>query len=340
VVKNKTLKMSRKIRWGILGCGNIANKFAEDLRWVDDAELAAVGSRDQKKAMEFSARHKSKLSFGSYEDLVACPEVDAVYIATPHGLHREHALLCIQHKKAVLCEKAFALNSFDAKEMIDAARKNQVFIMEAFWTKFLPQYEKVNSLIQSGAIGEIKLIQADFGFKASTPPPPRLYEPHLGGGALLDIGIYPVFLAISLLGRPVEIFATMKTFPSGVDQQIVIVLKFESGALASLSATFEAVTPVEATITGVEGCIRMTNRFHNATGNVDLIKNLTTVDIGAVHREQGHGYQFEARHVGDCLRKQLVESPVMRHGDTLLLMETLDRIRTVCGIHYPADERK
>ncbi len=332
--------MSRKIRWGILGCGNIANKFAEDLRWVEDAELLAVASRDEKKAIEFSAHHKSKLAFGSYEELVSCPDVDAIYIATPHGLHREHALLCIAHKKSVLCEKAFALNSFDAKEMIEAARKNRVFIMEAFWTKFLPQYEKVISLIQSGEIGEIKIVQADFGFKASTPPNPRLYEPNLGGGALLDIGIYPVFLAISLLGRPVEIFATMKPFPSGVDQQVAIVLKFESGALASLNATFEAVTPVEATIAGSEGIIRMTNRFHNALGNVELIKNSEAVDIGPIHREQGHGYQFEARHVGDCLRKNLIESPVMRHDDTLLLMETLDKIRAVCGIRYPADERK
>jgi predicted dehydrogenase len=332
--------MSQKIRWGILGCGNIANKFAGDLVWVEDAELLAVGSRDQKKASEFAIRHESKLAFGSYEELVSCPEVDAVYVATPHGLHREHALLCIQHKKAVLCEKAFALNSFDAREMIDAAKKNRVFIMEAFWTKFLPQYEKVVSLIQSGAIGEIKLIQADFGFKAPTPLSPRLYEPHLGGGALLDIGIYPVFLAISLLGRPAEMFATMKPFSSGVDQQIAIVLKFDNGALANLSATFEATTPVEATITGTDGCIRMTNRFHNPTGNVALIKNLQPVDIGPIHREQGYGYQFEARHVGDCLRKQLIESPVMRHTDTLLLMETLDRIRACCGISYPIEERK
>jgi predicted dehydrogenase len=271
---------------------------------------------------------------------LSCAEVDAIYIATPHGLHREHALLCIEHKKAVLCEKAFALNSFDAKEMIEAARKNRVFIMEAFWTKFLPQYEKVVSLIQAGKVGEIKFIQADFGFKATTPPSPRLYEPHLGGGALLDIGIYPVFLATSLLGRPLEILATMKPFPSGVDQQIAMILKFDSGTLASLSATFEAVTPVEATIAGSDGVIRMTNRFHNATGDVQLMQNLATVDVGPIHREEGHGYQFEARHVGECLRNNLIESPVMRHADTLLLMETLDRIRTVCGIRYPADEKK
>jgi predicted dehydrogenase len=332
--------MSRKIRWGIMGCGNIANKFAEDLRLVEDAELLAVGSRDEKKASEFSAHHKCKLAFGSYGDLVSCPEVDAIYIATPHGLHREHALLCIANKKAVLCEKAFALNSFDAKVMIEAARKNRVFIMEAFWTKFLPQYEKVIALVQAGKIGEIKIVQADFGFKASTPPNPRLYEPKLGGGALLDIGIYPVFLTLSLLGRPAEIFAAMKPFPSGVDQQIAMILKFDSGALASLNASFEAATPVEATITGSEGMIRMTNRFHNATGNVELIQNLESADVGSIHREEGYGYQFEVRHVGDCLRKDLIESPIMTHGDTLLLMETLDRIRAVCGIRYPADERK
>lgn len=332
--------MREKIRWGILGCGNIANKFATDLKLVDNAELVAVGSRDSEKAKYFSSIHRSRYAFGSYDDLVSCTEVDVIYIATPHGLHYEHAMLCIGHQKAVLCEKAFALNFFQAKKMIDAARQNQVFIMEAFWTKFLPQYQKVITLINGREIGNIKMIQADFGFKAPLPLSSRLYDPLLGGGALLDIGIYPVFLAVSLLGRPSEIFATIKPFPSGVDQQIAAVLKFQSGALANISATFEAVSPVEATIVGEEGYFKMTNRFHNATGNVELIKNAEVADIGEIHRESGYGYQFEARHVGECLTKKLLESPVMTHADTLLLMETLDRIRAACGIHYPADEIK
>lgn len=332
--------MSGKIRWGILGCGNIANKFAADLRWVDDAELVAVASRSRQKAIDLSTKYAAKFAFDSYQDLVDCTEVDVIYIATPHGLHHEHALLCVTHKKAVLCEKAFALNYFQAKEMIEAAKKNNVFIMEAFWTKFLPQYEKVVSLVAAGEIGEIKLLQADFGFKAPSPPSARLYDPLLGGGSLLDIGIYPVFLAVSLLGRPTEICAAMQAHSSGVDRQIAVVLKFASGALANLSSTFEAVTPVEATLTGTEGYIRMTNRFHNATGHVELIKNAAHVEIGAIHREVGYGYQFEARHVGECLQKNLVESPTMRHTDTLLLMETLDRIRLSCGIQYPADGNK
>jgi predicted dehydrogenase len=332
--------MSGKIRWGILGCGKIANKFAADLKWVEDAELVAVASLNHQRANDFSTKHGARFAFNTYEELVSCPDVDVIYVATPHGFHYAHAMLCIQHKKAVLCEKAFALNSFQATEMIEAARQKNVFIMEAFWTKFLPQYQKVVSLIEAGELGEIKMIQADFGFKAPLPLPERLYDPLLGGGALLDIGIYPVFLSVALLGRPKEIFATMKPYPSGVDQQIAIVLKFDSGALANLSATFEAVTPVEATIVGDEGYIRMTNRFHNAIGNVEFIKNATHVEIGAIHREVGYGYQFEARHVGECLRRNLLESPVMRHADTLLLMETLDRIRVTCGIRYLADENK
>jgi predicted dehydrogenase len=332
--------MGERIRWGILGCGNIANKFASDLRLVNDATLSAVASRDLAKAKDFAAMYQAPLAFGSYEELVESPDVDVIYVATPHGLHHEHVMLCLRHKKAVLCEKAFALTLSQAKEMIDTAVASKVFIMEAFWTKFLPQYEKVTSLIASGEIGEIKMIQADFGFKAPEPLSKRLYEPSLGGGALLDIGIYPVFLAVSLLGRPSEMSASVKRFSTGVDQQIAGALKFDGGALATFSASFEAVSPVEATIIGTEGVIRMTNRFHNPTGNVALIKNWQPVEIGDVHREDGNGYQFEARHVTECLQKQLIESPVLTHADTLLLMETLDRIRSTCGIHYAADEIK
>jgi predicted dehydrogenase len=332
--------MSRKIRWGILGCGNIANKFAADLKWIDDAELVAVASRNHQRANELATKEGVRFAFDSYEALVSCPEVDVIYIATPHGLHHEHALLCLNHKKSVLCEKAFALNSSQATEMIEAARKNGVFIMEAFWTKFIPQFQKVLSLVNSNALGEVKVVQADFGFDATPRFTQRIYDPALGGGALLDVGIYPVFLAITLLGRPTEIVASMKPFPSGVDQQVAMVLKFASGALANLSATFEAATPVEATIVGKEGYIKMTNRFYSATANVEMIKNGVHVDIGPIHREVGYGYQFEARHVGECLRQNLLQSPIMRHEDTLLLIETLDRIRISCGIHYPADDKK
>ncbi|HMG93829.1 MAG TPA: Gfo/Idh/MocA family oxidoreductase, partial [Chryseolinea sp.] len=192
----------QKIRWGILGCGKIARKFAADLKLVKDAALVAVASRDEQRAKEFSEAYNAQIAFNSYEALVSSDKIDAIYIATPHGFHHEHALICLNHKKAVLCEKALALNSWQVKEMIETSKTNKVFLMEAFWTKFLPQYQAVNDLINQGAIGKLKLIQADFGFLAETPTPQRLYDPKLGGGALLDIGIYPVFLALSLLGRP------------------------------------------------------------------------------------------------------------------------------------------
>ena len=329
--------MPDKIRWGILGCGKIANKFASDLKLVHDAELKAVASRNPSKLESFSKDHRPHLSFSTYEELVACPDVDAIYIATPHGLHYEHTLLCLNHGKAVLCEKAFALNLRQAEEMVALARAKKVFLMEAFWTKFIPQYEAAMEIIRSGRIGTIKLIQADFGFKAPEPKAQRLYDPMLGGGSLLDIGIYPIFLAQSILGRPTEIRALITPFETGVDEQCVMTMKFADGALAVLSSTFAAETPVEAMIAGTEGRVVMRDRFHNAMATVELVMGKEKPETIDVHREPGFGYQFEIRHVNECLRKGLVESPVLTLDDSLKLMETLDRVRKACDIRYSVD---
>lgn len=326
------------IRWGILGGGKIANKFASDLRLVADAELVAIGSRDPEKAKAFAEKHKVPLIYNDYQTLASSPEVDVIYVATPHGLHYNHVMLCLEHKKAVLCEKAFALNSHQLREMVSMARKQKVFLMEAFWTKFLPQYAAIMRIIQSGEIGDIKLIQADFGFKAAEPIPQRLYDPALGGGSLLDIGIYPVFLAQSILGKPADMQAMITSYNSGVDEQCAITLKFKNGALAVLSSTFAVDTPVEAMIAGTEGRIHMRNRFHNAVATLELVKGRDEVQEIQVDREEGFGYQFEARHVGDCLRQGITESPVMSLQDSLLLMETLDKIRHLCGIKYDVDK--
>lgn len=329
--------MSKKIRWGILGCGKIANKFASDLRLVEDGRLSAIASRDAAKLESFSEKYKPECAFNTYEALVKCADVDAVYVATPHGLHYEHVMLCLRNRKAVLCEKAFALNLAHAREMVEFARRHEVFLMEAFWTKFLPQYEKVMEIIRSGKIGEIKLIQSDFGFKAPEPKSQRLFDPLLGGGSLLDIGIYPVFLAQSILGKPTQVHAFITPYESGVDEQCVMTMKFAGGALAVLSSTFAVETPVEAVIAGTEGRIVMRNRFHNATGTIELVVGRDQAQTIDVHREDGFGYQFETRHVNECLRKGMTESPVMTHADTLMLMETLDRIRKTCDLRYSGD---
>jgi predicted dehydrogenase len=327
--------MTKKIRWGILGCGKIAGKFAADLRLVKDAILVAVASKDADRGAAFGQQFGAQMVFDNYEAL-ALSDIDVVYIATPHSFHREHALLCLERKKAVLCEKPFAINYRQAVEMVEAAKKNNVFVMEAFWTKFLPQYKKVIGIINDGTIGTIRWIQADFGFLAPEPVPARLWDPLLGGGALLDIGIYPVFLAQSLLGKPEEITASITRYPSGVDEQCAISFRHKGGGLSSLSATFGTDTPVHAVIAGTLGRIEMHNRFHNATSRVYLALGKEPQEI-EVYREDGFGYQFEAQHVTDCLMQGLIESPVLLHQDTLDLMETLDRIREVCGISYPED---
>ena len=326
----------REIKWGILGCGKIAHKFASDLKLVDGAVLYAAGSTDATRAKIFSEQYGFLHAFDSYEALCKS-DVDVIYVATPHGFHFEHVQLCLNHHKAVLCEKAFTLNLRQTEQLISLSREKNVFLMEAFWTKFVPQYRQVVQMIQDGVIGEIKMITADFGFKSPEPKPQRLYDPVLGGGALLDIGIYPVFLAQSLLGEPDSVSAVMAPYASGVDEQIAMTLKFPGGALASLNASFAAETPVEAFICGTLGKIYMSPRFHNPTTTVYLELNGQPRAAINVPLESGFGYQYEARHVQDCLRQGLKESPVLTLEDTRNLMRTLDRIRNVCGIKYQQD---
>lgn len=329
--------MSEKIRWGILGCGKIANKFASDLRLVADAELTAIASRSGEKVKVFADTYRPGKVFDNYEALVSCPDVDAIYVATPHGLHYEHVMLCLEHGKAVLCEKAFALNLAQAREMIELARRKRVFLMEAFWTRFLPHYKKVTEMIEAGKLGQIRMIQADFGFRAPEPKPQRLYDPQLGGGSLLDIGIYPVFIAQSILGKPTQVHAMITPYETGVDEQCVITMKFADGALAVLSSTFAVDTPVEAMIAGTEGRIVIRNRFHNAQATAELIVGRQGPLPITFEQEDGFGYQYEARHVNECLKAGLTESPIMTHGETLMLMETLDRIRRSCDLRYDCD---
>lgn len=327
------------IRWGILGCGKIARKFAADLTLVADSKLVAVGARRLETALEFSKEFPVAHVHGSYEELVNNPEVDVIYVASPHGLHHEHTLLCLQHKKAVLCEKAFALNSRQVKEMIDCARENKTFLMEAVWTKFLPHYQLVKKMIDTGELGEIRSVLVNFGFIPQPPLAPRIYDPALGGGSLLDIGIYNVFMTLSVLGRPEIIEASMTPAASGVDEQCAILFKYKGGAMAQLFSTFSSNLPTEADICGTKSRIRLTARFYAPNTTIEFFPGREdSKRIIPFHREPGAGYQFEARHVGECLRQGLIESPVMTHADSQLLMETMDRIRAAAGIHYDADK--
>jgi len=327
-----------KIRWGILGCGRIARKFASDLRLVSDAELTAVASRNKETLEQFIKEYPCDRAYNDYESLAADNQVDVIYIATPHSHHHEHTMLCLNHNKAVLCEKAFAINSRQANDMINLARARKVFLMEALWTKFLPHYKKLQELLHQQTLGEIKSVLVNFGFKTSSASPPRLFDPLLGGGTLLDIGIYNVFITISVLGKPDVIEATMTPASTGVDEQVSVLFKYNNGAMAQLFSSFATNLPIQAEINGTEGCITLTPRFYEPSATIQLSRKIPYErEIITVKKENGFGYQYEASHVNECLKKGLTESPVMTHSDTLMLMEILDTIRMKAGIKYPAD---
>ncbi|HLK30852.1 MAG TPA: Gfo/Idh/MocA family oxidoreductase [Puia sp.] len=329
----------KKIRWGILGCGNIAKKMASDLQYVEGAELVACGSRSQSVADEFANKFSISHSHGSYEALVNDKDVDVIYVASPHGLHYEHVLLCLKSKKAVLCEKAFAINSRQANEMISEARKQNVFLMEALWSKFTPQHDIVQQIIKNGDLGEIQSMIVNFGFIPEPPFSARLFEPSLGGGSLLDIGIYNVFYALSVLGRPDIIEASMTPATTGVDEQCAATFRYSDGRIAQLFSTFSSNLATEADINGRKGRLRLTPRFYNpTTATIEFYPGkIDSKQIIPHHSEPGFGYQYQAKHVCDCLRQGITESPVMTHADTLLIMETMDRIRSIAGIHYEVD---
>ena len=327
-----------KIRWGILGCGRIARKFASDLKYVEDAELVAVGSRSQSSAAEFVKEFPGPRIHTGYESLASDPGVDVIYIASPHGLHFEHTMLCLQHSKPVLCEKAFALNARQVKEMTALAKKQQVFLMEALWTKFMPHYQLLMEYIGEGKVGSIQNVLVNFGFLPTPPIPKRLFDPALGGGSLLDIGIYTVFMALSVLGRPDQIEASMSPAPSGVDEQCAILFKYKSGAMAHLFCSFSSNLATEADISGRDGRIRLTSRFYEPSTTFEYYPGrIDTKQVIPYAKEPGWGYQYEARHVHECLRNGLVESPVMSHAHSLELIEVLDEIRRLAGIVYDAD---
>lgn len=327
--------MTDTFRWGILGTGSIARQFATGLQALPDATLAAVGSRTQESADAFGDRFGAARRHASYEALAADPEVDAIYVATPHSLHRECTLLCIEHGKPVLCEKPFAINAAQAADMVAAARARGVFLMEAMWTRFLPLIGRMRQLLKDGAIGEVRMLHADFGFRTGVNPTGRLFDPALGGGALLDVGIYPVSLASLVLGQPARIVAMADIGSTGVDEQAGIILGYDGGQLALLSTAIRTSTPHEARIMGTQGLIHLHGQWWRGTG--------LTLAVDGQEPQQieepitGNGYNYEAAEVARCVRAGLAESDTMPLDETLAIMRTLDAVRAQWGLRYPME---
>jgi predicted dehydrogenase len=328
------MKTDQPIRWGILACGGIARKFADDLTHAKNGHLAAVSSRDIKRAQEFASHYDPSVkAFGSYEEMLSSGEIDVVYIASPHGLHYEHTILCLEAGIPVLCEKAFAINSKQVAAMIAKAREKKLFLMEALWTRFHPSIAKLQEIIASGVIGEIKHVVADFGFKAEYDEEARWFNPHLTGGSLLDIGIYPLFISKLLLGQPLEMKATGVMAPSGVDMNCSIATKYASGATASLFSTFAAQTDTTCTVYGTLGKIYMHPRFHETKG---MTLTIYGGEETVMETERlGWGYSYEADAVQEDLHAGRTENAWMTHQFSQELMGLLDEIRSQIGLTYP-----
>jgi predicted dehydrogenase len=322
-------------RWGILGPGKIANKFATALTLAGNATLAAVASRDEGRAREFAAAHNAARAYGNYSQLAEDPDIDAVYISSPHGYHAEHAILCLRKGKAVLCEKPLALNAREVQDMVDAARTHNAFLMEAMWSRFLPIMEKTLRLIGEGAIGSIRYVRADFGFAAPVNPDGRLYNLRLGGGALLDVGIYPLFLCLQLLGPPDSIRAVGHLASTGADETTHAILQYRDGRSAVISCSITCQTSITAEIAGTEGMILIPSPWYK---NDRLTLRRTGQDPQLITVEpMVNGFEYQVREVARCLDQGLVESPAMPHSFSLTISRIMDAIRAQIGMRYPGE---
>ena len=325
-----------KIHWGILGTGMIATKFAEGLMALPDAELVAVGSRSQSSADDFGYEFDVPHRHASYTALADDPDVDVVYVATPHPFHRENSILCLEGGKAVLCEKPFAINASEAEDIIALAREKGLFLMEAMWTRFLPVLVRTRELVAKGTIGEVRALFADFGFRTAFDPKSRLFDPQLGGGALLDVGVYTISLASMVFGTaPSRINGMAHLGQTGVDEQSAVILGYDQGQLAILAVAVRTEMPQEAVLVGTEGRIRLHAPWWRST-TLTLSRPREKDEVLHLPYE-GNGYNYEAAAVMDCLRAGKTESDVMGLDETLAIMQTLDRIRAQWDLRYPME---
>lgn len=328
------MNSSKKIKWGIIGCGNITKKFISDLALIDAAELLAVASRNIEKAKKFAEKHKAKIAYGSYNELFLDTEVDIVYIATPHNLHAELSIKAMKHGKHVLCEKPIALNKKEASKIIETSKRTHRFFMEALWTRFNPCLIAIKKQINSGEIGQIKYINADFSFKSNKSIDSRVLNLDLGGGALLDIGIYPAFLAYLFLGIPKEILAkTIFHKETKCDIQTSMTFHYDNSQ-AVLYCSFTSDSENMARISGTEGQIIIRDSWHVAQGYT-LIKNnkkqlFDTPTIGI-------GFTHEIIECHNCLRENKIESKYWSHQNSLDLISILDTVRNRVGLKYPQE---
>lgn len=320
------------LRWGIIGPGGIARKFAHEVQSFTSSRVTAVGSRSVERAEEFAREFEIETAYGSYAELVADARVQAVYVASPHSHHREHALLAIAAGKHVLVEKAFARSRAEATEIFAAAQAAGVFVMEAMWTRFLPHMRALRQLLADGVIGEITHVYAAHGQAISHVP--RMARPELAGGALLDLGVYPISFTHDLLGPPERIVGDGYRTAAGVDANVGMVLTYPQ-AMATLATTMLARTDNRAEIAGTGGMVRVTDTFYNPTARLELVQSDGTEQV--IDPSITGGFQYEAAEVARCVAQGRAESELMRWQHTLDVLATLDTLRGQVGVTFPGE---
>ena len=318
--------------WGILGPGGIARAFAKDIQLLDGHTVAAVGSRTLGNAQDF-AKTFGGIAYGSYQELVEDPLIDAIYVATPHPWHKENVIAALDAGKPVLCEKPFAVNAREAQEMVDTAQANNLALMEAMWSRFLPHYKQVREIVASGVLGKILAVHADHGQRLADQNIPRLVEPSLAGGALLDLGIYPVSFAHMILGNPTKITASGVLTDKGVDGQTSMIFDYADGAQAVLSTTMVEQTPCRAVVAGVNGWLEIDRVFYTPTSmRVNLFDGSVT---HYPNTYKGHGIREEAEVFKQLVLSGKQQSEILNWNDTVDIMKTLDTVRSHIGLRYP-----
>ena len=320
-----------EMRWGVIGTGGIARTFARDLKLTSGHRVIAVGSRTKEKAEAFASEFDCQ-PHASYESLVQS-DVDAVYVATPHPMHAPNTILALQHGKPVLCEKPFAVNARESASMIAEAKRANLLLLEAMWSRFLPHYRKIREMITVGEFGEIISISADHGQNLPLPKYYRLHAPELAGGALLDLGIYPLSFAYFVLGKPQSVIAKAEFTDTGVDSQTSIILRYESGAHANLTTTLLVKSPCTATVVGTKGTLFIEGDFYTPTSM--RFKKVSGEIIELPKSYEGHGLREQAIEFAHLLRSGKKESDLMSLTDTQSIMETMDEIRAQIDLKYP-----
>ena len=320
-------------RWGILGTGGIAKAFCADIQHLNGHSVVAVGSRTYSKAVDFVKNIPHAIAYGSYEELVNASHIDGVYVASPQTFHKTHTLLALNAGKPVLCEKPFSITAFEAQEMIEVAQKNSVALLEAMWTRYLPHIAKVREILASGVLGAIQTVEADHGQRLADQNIPRLVDPALGGGALLDLGIYPISFAHLVLGTPTKIMASAIMSDHGVDAQTSAIFDYASGAQAIINTTMIAQTPCRAVISGLWGRLEIDSTFYSPTDMRVVLWDGTVTQYPNTYL--GHGLREQAVEMARVVAAGALESPLMPWDQTVAVMKTIDAIREQIGLRFP-----